>query len=178
MAEPGKAQGCVMACFTFSHYSIPTRYSASRRKMLPAAFSASPHSKLTPLREGCLVMLHPEEEAWRPGFHPSSTSYELPDPGQLPPDPCSPPASSAYFRGYGETRAISVQGNTKRYGNTGYYCASVLVIAHMGTGDLWMQDDNMNFDKKYISSLDNGLLSINCQDPILPYNIFTTHFGK
>ena len=59
----------------------------------------------------------------------------------------------------------------------GYYCASILDMALKRAGDLWMQGDNLNCDKECISSLHYGLFSINCQDAILPCNIFT-HFGK
>lgn len=56
---------------------------------------------------------------------------------------------------------MSGQENTKRYGNTG-----VVVVPLFCMLLSWGQ------------GMDYGLFSINRQDPILPYNIFTTHFGK
>lgn len=48
----------------------------------------------------------------------------------------------------------------------------------METGDLWMQDGNLNRDRECISLMDHGLFAINCQDPILLYNVSTTHSIK
>lgn len=88
-------------------------------------------------------------------WRPCPSAYEWPL------CPHFPPTSPAYFRSYGETQGISGQENTKRYGNTG-----LVIVPLFCTLPPWGQ------------GMDYGLFSINCQDPILPYNIFTTPFGK
>lgn len=54
------------------------------------------------------------KRVWRPGFHPSSTSYELPTPWAVTPLALTLQLLLPTLEGYDETQTINAQGNTKR----------------------------------------------------------------